>query len=107
MSRSCVKHLSKLFVKEEPNVYLLLVGRPGLDPGTLGVGPERPTASVVVQITWSEDSPSPPTSAEILTNLSPWLHHWLHSIGNDVIGDVIIRGADGRQIDVLVGRAEE
>src|SRR5277367_1347413 len=57
-----------------------LVGRPGLDPGTLGIRQDHPTASVSVQITWLEEFKIPPTSTEILSNLIPWLHHWLHSI---------------------------
>ena len=80
------------------------MGRPGLDPGTLGVRPEHPAASVIVQIAWSEQSLRPPKSTEILTNLSPWLHHWLHSSGNDVSGDVTISGSDGLQIQVRLGR---
>jgi hypothetical protein len=82
------------------------VGRPGLDPGTLGVGLDRPSASVVVQITWSGQSPNPPTSTEILSNLSPWLHHWLHSLGNVVVGDVNIRGADGLEINARFESSE-
>ena len=46
------------------------MGRPGVDPGTLGIGPDHPIVSVVVQITWSEASVRPPTSTEILSNLS-------------------------------------
>jgi len=76
------------------------VGRPGLDPGTLGIGLNDSIASVDVRITWSEKSPVPPTSTEILSNVSVWLHHWLHSLGNDVSGDVRICGADGLEIQV-------
>jgi hypothetical protein len=77
-----------------------LVGRPGLDPGTLGIGPDHPTSSVVVQIAWSKGSTDPPTSAEILSNVSLWLHDWLHSAGSDIAGDVKICGADGLDIHV-------
>ena len=76
------------------------MGRPGLDPGTLGIEPDRPTASVTIQISWSEGSTIPPTSAEILSNLSLWLHHWLHGVSNDVFGDVTICGSDGLEIQV-------
>ena len=76
------------------------MGRPGLDPGTLGIGPDHPTATVAVQITWSEHSPGPPTSAEILSNLSPWLHHWLHFLGVNADGDVTICGVDGFEIQM-------
>jgi hypothetical protein len=64
----------------------------------LGIGSDDPTASVAIQITWSEHSPGPPTSAEILSNLSPWLHHWLHCLGGDAFGDVTICGVDGLEI---------
>jgi hypothetical protein len=82
------------------------VGRPGLDPGTLGIGPGHPVASVVVQITWSEDLALPSTSTEILSNLIPWLHHWLHSLGKEVSGDVKISGLDGGEIHVRLDRSK-
>ena len=70
------------------------MGRPGLDPGTLGIEPDQPATSVEVQITWSQHSTNPPTSAEILSNVTLWLHHGLHGLGDEVSGDVKIRGAD-------------
>jgi hypothetical protein len=76
------------------------VGRPGLDPGTLGIGLEHAAASVVVQITWSQHATNPPTSTEVLSNLILWLHNWLHSVENVVFGDVKIRRADGLEIEV-------
>jgi hypothetical protein len=57
------------------------VGRPGLDPGTLGVGLDHRSAAVDVRITWSGGPAFPPTSAEILSNVRLWLHHWLQSLG--------------------------
>jgi hypothetical protein len=78
------------------------VGRPGLDPGTLGIGPDHPIVSVVVQITWSEAAARPPTSTEILSNLSPWLQNWLHSLGNSVSGDVKLCGVDGLEIQIRI-----
>jgi hypothetical protein len=78
---------------------------PGLDSGTLGVRPDHPTASVTVQISWSGFSTIPPTSAEILSNLSFWLHHWLHSLGNNASEDVTISGADGREIQIHTTRS--
>ena len=79
-----------------------LVGRPGLDPGTLGIGPEHAAPFVVVRITWSEQSSIPPASTEILSNLIPWLHNWLHSLGNEAVGDVTIRGKYGLEINVRI-----
>ena len=71
------------------------MARPGLDPGTLGFDPERTDASVVVRVAWSEDYASPPTSADVLTNLLPWLHDWLQRLGSGVTGVVEISGSDG------------
>src|ERR1039458_6425840 len=79
-----------------------LVGRPGLDPGTLGFEPERMEASVVVRVAWSEESASPPTSADVLANLVPWLHDWLHSLGIGVSSVVQISGSEGLKIEVRV-----
>ena len=94
--------IPKLFRQESVGYLQTFVGRQGLDPGTLGIGPEHPVASVVVQITWSGASARPPTSMEIHSNLSLWLHHWLHSLGNSVSGDVKICGADGFEIQLLL-----
>ena len=55
----------------------LLVGRPGLDPGTLRVFPERPWTSVSVQICWPDEVQCPPTSADVLSRLNSWLDNWL------------------------------
>ena len=74
------------------------MGRPGLDPGTLGIGPEHVAASMSIRITWSNESPIPPTSTEIPSNLIPWLHNWLHSLGNDVFGDGEICGVGGLNV---------
>jgi hypothetical protein len=92
----------KLFRQESVGYLQTFVGRPGLDPGTLGIEPDHPTATVAVRITWSEKSPSPLTSAEILSNLIPWLQDWLHCLGNDIRGDVKISGSNGNEIEVRV-----
>jgi len=59
------------------NVQSLLVGRTGLDPGTLRVFPECPGTSLSVQIWWSEEGGRPPTFAEVLSSLNSWLDSWL------------------------------
>jgi hypothetical protein len=59
------------------NVQSLLVGRPGLDPGTLRVFPERPGTSISVQIFWPDEVQFPPTSTEVLSRLTSWLDNWL------------------------------
>lgn len=83
------------------------MGRPGLDPSTLGVGPSTPPSSVIVQITWSMASSSPPTSAEILANLMPWLHNWLQNSGNDASAALKICGVDGLEIELHVGSSAD
>ncbi len=59
------------------NPFVLLVGRPGLDPGTLGVFPECPGTFLNVQICWPEGVERPPTSTEVLSRLNSWLDSWL------------------------------
>ena len=59
------------------NVQSLLVGRPGLDHGTLRVFPERPGTSISVQICWPDEVQWPPTSTEVLQRLTSWLDNWL------------------------------
>ena len=86
------------------NVQTYKVGRPGLDPGTLGFEPERTDASVIVRVAWSEEAACPPTSADILSNLLPWLHDWLHSLGSGVLTVVQISGSDGLKVEVCVER---
>ena len=78
------------------------MGRPGLDPGTLGFKPERTEASVVVRVAWSENYASAPTSANVLSNVLPWLHDWLHSLRSGVSSVVQISGSDGLKIEVSV-----
>ena len=54
-----------------------LVGRPGLDPGTLRVFPERPPMSISVQLCWSDEVECPPTSTEVHSRVTSWLDNWL------------------------------
>ncbi len=84
------------------NVQIFKVGRPGLDPGTLGFESGRAKASVVVRVSWSVDYGCPPTSVEILSNLLPWLHDWLHGTGGEAIGIVRANGSDGIISEVRV-----
>jgi hypothetical protein len=85
-----------------PKAFVLLVGRPGLDPGTLGFEPDSTRESVVVRVSWSESAVNPPTSAEVLSNLLPWLHDWLHSLGSGVSSVVQICCSDDLKIEVRV-----
>jgi hypothetical protein len=53
------------------------VGRPGLDPGTLGATASSAESSLNVQIRWSNYLGRPPMSSEILPSLISWLDEWL------------------------------
>jgi hypothetical protein len=68
------------------------VGRPGLDPGTLGVFPKDPCKSVTFQICWSDEVGSPSTYSEMLSELNSWLDSWLDQ--NGFIGTVDITFAE-------------
>jgi hypothetical protein len=82
------------------NIGPLSVGRPGLDPGTLGIQPGSACASVVIRV--SETSVDPPTPAAVLSNLLPGLHDWLHNLGSGVTSVVQICGSDDLKIEVRV-----
>jgi hypothetical protein len=68
------------------------VGRPGLDPGTLGVFSEGPCKSITVQIHWSDEVVDPSTYLEMLSELNSWLDSWLDQ--NKFIGTVDITFAE-------------
>jgi hypothetical protein len=86
-----VRRFGKLRIKADFNLS-----------GNLGLEPKRTEASVVVRVTWSEESISPRTSADILSNLVPWLHDWLHGFGSGVSSAVQIVGSDGVKVEILV-----
>jgi hypothetical protein len=54
-------------VNQEYPLIRDLVGRPGLDPGTLGVSAVDPRTSITVQILCFDDQDSPPTCVETLS----------------------------------------
>jgi hypothetical protein len=78
------------------------VGRPGLDPGTLGTKTDQPSASVIIQISWSEPSASPPTSEEILSNLGLRLQNWLQELGAGVVGVMRFENAEGASFELRI-----
>jgi hypothetical protein len=82
------------------NVQGFLVGRPGLDPGTLRVFPERPGTSIGVQICWPVEVQCPPTSTDVLSRLMSWLDNWLDL--SSFQGEVTIqfRSVDGEVFDL-------
>ncbi len=80
-----------------------LVGRPGLDPGTLRVFPERPGTSISVQNCWPDEVQCPPTSTEVHSRLNSWLDNWLY-LGS-FLGHVTIqfRRTDGEGFELRLG----
>ena len=84
-------------------VQCVLVGRPGLDPGTLGVFPERPWTSINVQICWPDEVQCPPTSTEVHSRLNWWLDVWLDQ--DSFQGQVTIqfRWSDGEEFELRLG----
>ncbi len=78
------------------------VSHPGLDPGTLGPRNGNPSASLVVQISWSEALASPPTSEEVLSNLGLRLQNWLHELGSGVVGVMRFENADGASFELRI-----
>jgi hypothetical protein len=79
------------------------VGRPGHDPDTLGVFPERPATSLGVQICWPDNEECSPTSTEVLSRLNWWLDNWLDQ--GSVQGQVTIqfRKTDGKGFELRLG----
>jgi hypothetical protein len=80
-----------------------LVGRPGLDPGTLRVFPERPLTSLSVKIYWLDEVQCPPTSTDVLSRLTSWLDNWLDP--DSFQGQVTIqfRETDGEGFEMRLG----
>ena len=87
------------------NAQSLLVGRPGLDPGTLRVVPERPGTSLSIQIRWSNEVECPPTSTDVLSRLNSWLDSWLDPSSFQGQATIQFRRADGEAIELRLGDA--
>jgi len=85
------------------NVQILVVGRPGLDPGTLRVFPERPGTSISVQICWPDEVGCPPTSTDVLSRLYSWLDSWLDQGSFQGRVTIQFRGVDGEELDLCMG----
>jgi hypothetical protein len=51
---------------------------------------------------WSETPVDSPMSADVLSNLLPWLHEWLHGLGSGVVIAVQICRSDDFKIEVRV-----
>jgi hypothetical protein len=78
------------------------VGRPGLDPGTLGPDSARRLASFDIHVSWLEGVSNPPLSMEILSNLTVWLQDWLQMLGSGGVGVISAQGRDGARIELRV-----
>jgi hypothetical protein len=79
------------------------VGRPGLDPGTLGVFRECPGVSLSVQICWLEEVSCPPTSSEVFARLNSWLDNWLDLRSFKGLAIFQFRAADGELFELRLG----
>ena len=89
------------------NVHQLMVGRPSLDPGTLGVFPGCPGTFLSVQIRWPEGVEYPPTSTEVLSRLNSWLDSWLDPGSFQGQATIQFRGADGEELDLCIGEPHD
>jgi len=81
----------------------LLVGRPGLDPGTLRVFPERPGTSISIQICLPNEVECPPTATEVLSHLNLWLDSWLDLGSFQGQTTIQFRGSDGEVFELRLG----
>ena len=77
-----------------------MVGRPGLDPGTLGVFPDCPGTSINVQMCWPDEVRCPPTSTEVLSRLTSWLDNWLDLDSFQGRVTIQFRGSGGEVFDL-------
>jgi len=76
-----------------------VVGRPGLDPGTLGPAQASPERSVTIRLRSSEDVSSSLSIAEVLSDSVDWLQVWLQSHPG-VIAELAIVDDRGALIEV-------
>jgi hypothetical protein len=75
-----------------------VVGRPGLDPGTLGPAQEGPKQSVTIRLRRSEAVSHPLPVAEVLSRSLDWLQVWLHSHPG-IIAEVVIVDDRGARLE--------
>jgi hypothetical protein len=78
------------------------VGRPGLDPGTLGSMLDSPSASIDVHLSWLKGVACPPSSVEVLSNLGVRLQNWLHETGLGVVGVMQFANSDGEKFELRI-----
>ena len=77
-------------------MFIRMVGRPGLDPGTLRPSQRRSRAFVSIHLSWSKDMESSPASAEVSANLLLRLHNWLQDLDLGLVSVIRSEDLDGR-----------
>jgi hypothetical protein len=80
-----------------------VVGRPGLDPGTLGPAQEGPGSSVTIRLRRSEPVSSPLPVAEILSRSVEWLQAWLHAHPG-MIAELVIVDEHGSRVETRLSQ---
>jgi hypothetical protein len=84
------------------NVQSLMVGRPGLDPGTLRPSQRRSQASVSVHLSWSVSTESSLASADVSSNLLLRLHNWLQELDFGIVAVIRSEDFDGRTTQMVI-----
>jgi len=83
--------------------FVLLVGRPGLDPGTLGAISDRTGPSLSVQISWSNEVGRSPQFADVSQSLVSWLGVWLDKSSYTGLANARFETSDGEEIQFRIG----
>ena len=76
------------------NVQTYKVGRPGLDPGTLGFNVDSSQSSIRIRLTWLQAPECSPAFTEVSTRLLLRLQNWLYELGDEEFGVIRIRDSD-------------
>ena len=88
------------FITPKP-VIRGFVGRPGLDPGTLGGGQGSPQPTVQVRMSWSETCDRPPRSTQEHLELLLRLQVWLQTEARADSGVIFSTGSPGGAAEVI------
>jgi hypothetical protein len=84
-----------------------MVGRPGLDPGTLGPERQGPHSSIDIHLSWSSETAGPPPSREVLFDLVLRLSNWLSIETAGVVGVLRAQDAEGAMVHIRVVPGQE
>jgi hypothetical protein len=79
-----------------------LVGRPGLDRGTLRPSQGRSQAFVSIHLSWAGDAEGSHASADVSSNLLLRLHNWLHELDFGLVGVIRSEDSDGRITEMAI-----